>query len=88
MTADDRRHMARVAGLDCSMCGSVPVQVHHIRRGTEYKKAYATIPLCPPCHDALHQGRKHFRDFEEAALEATLRQLYPDDDEVFRKAGR
>lgn len=60
----DRKHLERVAGLDCCCCGRSPCQAHHLignygkdgpvrgwglRAGDKF-----TIPLCPVCHQNLH----------------------------------
>lgn len=70
-TAADRRHMSRVAELDCMLCrhkgiyGS-PAEVHHIRTGTGAGRRSphtSTIPLCSFHHrlgpEAIHTlGRR------------------------------
>ena len=59
-----RTHMARVAALECCICGRSPVQVHHLRTpefsgGGQKASDLFTIPLCKPCHDNFHAtGRK------------------------------
>lgn len=56
-------HLARVAALPCCVCGSQPVQVHHIRHvgitGVGQKCSdWFVVPLCPPCHSDFHrEGR-------------------------------
>lgn len=61
----DPKHLARVAELPCCVCGSSPVEVHHIRvHGGTGRKAgdHETIPLCPFHHrtggirEAFHAG--------------------------------
>ena len=59
MTAASKRHMQRVAELPCVVCGTHPVQVHHIRManltGAGQKASdWLTIPLCQPDHNMLH----------------------------------
>lgn len=57
-TADERRHMGRVAELGCILCrelglGPTPAQVHHIRAGTgggRRSSHYDTLPLCYDHH--------------------------------------
>jgi hypothetical protein len=49
--------MALVAQLACVCCGRFAVQVHHVIHGRFAQRRAGdkdTIPLCPPCHDALH----------------------------------
>lgn len=57
MTADEKRHKARLADLGCMVCRRLfgitdsPVQLHHRRSGGWGKGNYLTlIPLCPPHH--------------------------------------
>ena len=53
MTKTESAHMDRVASLHCCLCGSQPVQVHHIREGqgmSQRASNWLTIPLCPQCH--------------------------------------
>ncbi len=48
-TAAGRAHMARVAQLPCCVCGSRPVEVHHVisgRYGQRKASDLQTIPLC------------------------------------------
>jgi hypothetical protein len=55
----EKKHMGRVAGLPCAVCGSTPVEVHHILEGrTPGRRAppFLTIPLCPSCHRDNHNG--------------------------------
>ena len=52
MTA--KKHMAKVAGLHCVLCGTHgPVEVHHVREGqgmAQRASDYLTVALCPECH--------------------------------------
>jgi len=55
MTAASKRHMARVAELPCVVCGTSPVQVHHIRMANltgagQRCSDWLTMPLCNPDH--------------------------------------
>lgn len=80
------KHMGRVAALPCSVCGSQPVQVHHILVGrTPGRKSpdWLTIPLCPDCHLGSHNGIhgmasiwKVMKMTEHDALANTLERLY------------
>lgn len=57
MTSNGKRYMAMVAQLPCSLCGSHPVQVHHIRDGAgagQKNADFLTVPLCPDCHQGTH----------------------------------
>lgn len=57
-------HMARVAQLECVICGRWPVEVHHCKSGRFSQRResdFAVIPLCPECHrtgpNAYHAGQ-------------------------------
>jgi hypothetical protein len=48
-TAAGRKHMARVAKLNCVICHSWPVEVHHVcseRYSSAKASDFETIPLC------------------------------------------
>jgi hypothetical protein len=67
MSAAGKRHMGRVAQLPCVLCGTSPVEVHHIREGqgaAQRAQDTLTVPLCPDCHrgpNGVHGlGRKGF----------------------------
>lgn len=65
-TAAEKRYMARVAELPCSVCGVWPVELHHPTGAGMGLRAKHTdvFPLCPPCHRtggygvAVHAGTK------------------------------
>jgi len=47
ITAAERRHLARVKSLPCSVCSHPgPSDAHHIEQGAHF----ATVALCPDCH--------------------------------------
>ena len=57
------KHLKRVAELPCVVCGTVPVQCHHIRManltGAGQKCSdWLTMPLCPEEHALLHKDIK------------------------------
>lgn len=67
MSAADERWMDRVASMDCIICGTRPVEVHHIREGqggAQRAQDTLTIPLCVEHHrgaNGIHGlGRKGF----------------------------
>jgi hypothetical protein len=81
-----KRHMARIAALPCALCGTMPVEVHHIRQtfGAAQKAPDTlTIPLCVEHHrgdNGIHGlGEKGFRmrykKDEIALLAETLEKL-------------
>ena len=58
----DRDHLRWVASRPCSVCGSWPVQVHHIRILGEPRDDKKTIPLCYDHHqgpNGIHGLGKH-----------------------------
>ena len=61
--AAGKAHMARVAQLPCVLCGSQPVEVHHVicgRYGQRKASDFETIPLCYPCHrgpEGIHASK-------------------------------
>lgn len=47
----ERRHLARVKSLPCSVCDQAgPSEAHHI----EQKLQYCVVSLCKECHNSLH----------------------------------
>lgn len=43
----ERRHLARVKMLPCSVCDEPgPSEAHHVKQGSQY----TCIALCPDCH--------------------------------------
>ena len=47
LTNRERRHLANVKELDCSVCDTPgPSEAHHIEQGLQY----TCIALCPACH--------------------------------------
>lgn len=59
-TSEARRHMALVAQLDCVGCGRSDVVLHHPIMG-RFSQSKASdldvIPVCPSCHDMIHNHR-------------------------------
>ena len=55
MSNAGKRWMSRVAALPCCICGSRPVQVHHIREGQGASQRAQDTLTIPLCHDH-HQG--------------------------------
>lgn len=57
-TAQEKRHMARVASLPCLVCGAQST-VHHVtarsdRRGRLTRSNKRVVPLCPAHHQIQH----------------------------------
>jgi hypothetical protein len=65
-TADEKRHMGRVAELGCLIC-RMPAQIHHVR-GHMFgmKDNYRCVPLCDRHHNGgefghcVHNGTRTF----------------------------
>jgi hypothetical protein len=52
-TAAERRHLARVKALPCSVCDAPgPSDAHHIKQGAHF----ATVALCRECHMGSFAG--------------------------------
>jgi hypothetical protein len=56
-TAEEKRHLAKVAALDCELClhlgyEGTPAEVHHVRVNFGWGRSghKNTIPLCPSHH--------------------------------------
>lgn len=49
----ERRHLARVKELACSVCDAPgPSEAHHIRQGDQW----TCVALCPECHRGPSMG--------------------------------
>ena len=59
----EKRHMGKVAALDCIACDKYGVHVHHIRV-ERIKNDFLTIPLCPECHMGIFSIHKSKQQFE------------------------
>ena len=76
----ERKHMARVKELACSLCDAPgPSQAHHIRQSS----AWTCVALCPECHQdsvlGWHGQRRAWaiRKLDElGALAITIRRLF------------
>ena len=79
ITASERRHLARVKALPCSVCDAPPPSdAHHIKQGAHF----ATVALCRDCHQggfAGWHGQQRawtLRKMDEMdALNVTIRRL-------------
>lgn len=78
-SAQERRHIERVASLPCVVCGSEEgSEVHEPEQGLWF----ASIALCPACHrgsDGWHGTRKRWtlRKMDEIkAINATVKGVY------------
>ena len=78
LNARERKHLARVKELPCSVCDAPgPSQAHHIKQGNQY----TCVALCPDCHRGSNgwHGTKAFwriRKMDELdALEKTIMRL-------------
>ncbi len=80
-TAAERRHIERLAAMDCVVCGGSPVEVHEPEQGLWF----AAVPLCATCHRhevyGWHGQRRNWkaRKMDELdAIAATVRKLMED----------
>lgn len=86
MSAAGKRWMGRVAELPCAICGSQPVQVHHILEGripSRKSEDTLVLPLCYSHHqgsEGIHtlgprEWNRRFKTSEMRLLAATIEQL-------------
>jgi hypothetical protein len=53
LTKDERRHLARVKELPCSVCDAPgPSEAHHVRQ----HRQYTCVALCAECHRGSLMG--------------------------------
>lgn len=78
LNARERKHLARVKALACSVCDAPgPSEAHHVKQGSQY----TCVALCPDCHRGYNgwHGTKAFwriRKMDELdALDVTIRRL-------------
>jgi len=82
----NKRHMARVAELPCSVCHRFPVHVHHSRDmelcgAAQKSSSWYTMPLCHECHRELHADKGKWEmthGSQVSHVEKTLDRLYGD----------
>ena len=87
-TAEERRHLQRVADMGCVVCGA-PSQVHHITSGEggRITRTHSRcIPLCLRHHtaaaDAVHQlGQAAFNGLHGLDILALADRLWSERDE-------
>jgi len=76
-TAQEKRHVEKLAELHCVVCGDSPVEIHE----PEQSLWLISIPLCTACHrgsDGWHGTRLRWklRKYDELrAINETLRQV-------------
>jgi len=79
-------HMGRVKALPCLVCGSQPVEAHHL---PDPRSDFRVVPLCPFHHreeygpQAYHYSRPNFNaehGSDEQLLARTLEMLGETDD--------
>lgn len=86
LNAAERRHLARVKALPCSLCDTHGVsEAHHIEQGLQF----TCVALCPDCHRGPilgWHGQKRMwaikRMTELDALNVTLDRLFNDRSEA------
>lgn len=50
------KHIARVKGMGCLVCGQMPVDAHHVRTGLKTKDDRRIVPLCRFHHQDSRMG--------------------------------
>lgn len=87
-TADELRHMEKVAALPCMICGAWRVELHH--EGTP-RSNMRVLPLCAFHHrreygpQAYHYNKRAFYDTHgtsQELLDRVAKMLAADDDEI------
>jgi hypothetical protein len=86
MKKTESAHLGRVSGLPCCLCGTQPVEIHHILEGRiKGRKSghWTAIPLCPDCHrgsnNGIHGRQAMLKIYKKTELELlgdTLEKLY------------
>lgn len=85
MSAAAKRHLSRVHDIPCVICGSMPVEAHHIRSGqglSQRANDWMTAALCGECHRGglgIHGDRSLLRIHkltEQDLVAMTLERLY------------
>jgi hypothetical protein len=79
LTAAERKHLARVKSLPCSVCDAPPPSsAHHVKQHQQY----TVVALCYDCHQGARMGWHgqraawHIRKMDELdALNVTVRRL-------------
>lgn len=79
LNAQERRHLAQVKSLSCSVCDTPgPSEAHHIEQGLQY----TCVALCPDCHRGsilgLHGQKRMWaikKMTEMDALNVTIQRL-------------
>lgn len=80
LTATERRYLARVKELPCSVCDAPgPSEAHHIKQGLQY----TCVALCVDCHRGPvlgWHGQKRMWSIKKMneldALNVTIKQLF------------
>lgn len=77
MSNAGKRHMGRVAALDCILCAELgrpgtPGEIHHIRDGqgmAQRASDFLTVCLCPACHRGPHGMHGDRRLLKQAKMD-------------------
>ncbi len=85
-TKSEAQHLSRLASLPCALCGTQPVEIHHLLEGRiKGRKSghWTAIPLCPECHrgsnDGIHGRQAMLKVMKKTELELlaeTLEVIY------------
>ena len=81
-TAEERRHMDRVAQMPCLVCGAWPVELHHVtsrgtRMGRLTRRHDRVAPICPTHHRITAPGG-HLESVEALGHRGFFRRFWID----------
>ena len=77
-TLRDSQYLAWIRTLGCAACGELrDIHAHHTKTGGMGIKAsdYTAIPLCPRCHNEVHQHTGKGGYFKPEILEQLIESL-------------
>ena len=67
-TKAESDHMAKISRLNCIICGTFPVEVHHITDCGRRLGHFFTLPLCVNCH----RGNRGFSGKDRSSWDKSL----------------
>jgi hypothetical protein len=74
MRIGNKKHLKRLSGLSCMICGAPDPQVHHLLRAEPRGVGLKTgdqwcVPLCHTHHSELHRNGNEVEFFRENGFE-------------------
>lgn len=88
----NKKHLEFIRSLSCCVCGSIPCDAAHIRKGTGGGMGMkpgddCVIPLCRSCHMGQHRtGEVSFWDGALEAAQELASMLYKNTGQVWKCA--